>query len=72
MHHDTAVGHALRATYTYSAATGIAIGDAIAALAGAMDRPWDNLPHRRMYVTGGIGNSASNEGFNPFAGLFGN
>lgn len=60
---DKAVGHAVRATYLYSAATDLALIDNNDALAATMDRLWDNLTLRRMYVTGGIGNSASNEGF---------
>jgi hypothetical protein len=60
---DAVVGHAVRAMYLYSAATELAVIDRDAALADALDRLWDNLTLRKMYVTGGIGNSASNEGF---------
>lgn len=60
---DQVVGHAVRATYLYAAATEIAAIDDDTPLAAALDRLWDNLTERRMYVTGGIGNSASNEGF---------
>ncbi|GJQ29348.1 MAG: hypothetical protein HBSAPP03_12320 [Phycisphaerae bacterium] len=60
---DKAVGHAVRATYLYAAATRLAAIDGDEALGLAMDRLWDNLTQRKMYVTGGIGNSSSNEGF---------
>jgi uncharacterized protein len=58
-----AVGHAVRAVYLYSA---------MADLARELDDPtlfeacrglWDNLTHRRMYLTGGIGSARQNEGF---------
>ena len=29
----------------------------------AMDRLWDDVVHRNMYITGGIGSSHDNEGF---------
>lgn len=59
--HTEVVGHAVRAMYLYIAATELAAGDA--ELGQALERTWKNLTERRMYVTGGIGPSASNEGF---------
>ncbi len=58
-----AVGHAVRATYLYSAATDLATISPEPALSGALDRLWTDLTGRKMYVTGGIGNSGHNEGF---------
>jgi DUF1680 family protein len=57
------VGHAVRATYLYSAMADLAgeLGDA--ALLAACERLWDSACRRRMYVTGGIGPSGRNEGF---------
>jgi uncharacterized protein len=59
--HTQVVGHAVRAMYFYIAASELAEGDE--ALQQAIKRTWENLTGRRMYITGGIGPSASNEGF---------
>ncbi|CAN5593613.1 glycoside hydrolase family 127 protein [soil metagenome] len=61
--HTQIVGHAVRAVYLYMAATDLADGQADDALESALVRIWDNLTKKRMYVTGGIGPSAANEGF---------
>ncbi len=58
-----AVGHAVRAMYLYSAVTDIATVRGDASYLGALDRVWDDLTLKKMYVTGGIGPSAHNEGF---------
>ncbi len=57
--HSEVLGHAVRAMYLYAAAA--QIDDS--ALQAALKRCWENLTSRRMYITGGIGPSASNEGF---------
>jgi len=60
---DEAVGHAVRATYMYSG-----IAD-VAALTGdkeyieAIDRIWDNIVSKKLYITGGIGASRHGEAF---------
>lgn len=59
--HAEVVGHAVRAMYLYIAAAELAEGDE--ALQSALERAWQNLTGKRMYVTGGIGPSSSNEGF---------
>jgi DUF1680 family protein len=61
--HRTVVGHAVRAMYFYQAAAELARDQNDEALETALEAIWDNLTHRRMYVTGGIGPSAHNEGF---------
>lgn len=61
--HDAVVGHAVRAMYLYIAAADLADGQNDEALRTALQRAWDSLVKRRMYVTGGIGPSAKNEGF---------
>jgi hypothetical protein len=61
--HTQVVGHAVRAMYLYAAAADLADGQEDQALEGALERAWANLTRRRMYLTGGIGPSASNEGF---------
>lgn len=60
--HTSVVGHAVRGMYFYAAATDLAASDD-EGLFDALDRCWRNLTERRMYVTGGIGPSARNEGF---------
>ncbi|MFO0838915.1 MAG: glycoside hydrolase family 127 protein [Phycisphaerae bacterium] len=55
-------GHAVRAMYLYSAATDATIRGA-GNYRDALTAMWDDLTQRRMYVTGGIGSSGSNEGF---------
>jgi uncharacterized protein len=56
-------GHAVRAMYLYAAMADLAgeLGDA--SLVEAMDHLWRHLCTRNLYITGGIGPSASNEGF---------
>ncbi len=55
-------GHAVRAMYYYAAITDLAATDGNAAYEAAMDRVYGSML-RNMYVTGGIGQSRSNEGF---------
>ena len=56
-------GHAVRAMYLFAAMADLAgeLGDPT--LLAACERLWENLCARRMYLTGGIGNARSNEGF---------
>ena len=61
--HTEIVGHAVRAMYYYIAAADLADGRDDQELEVALERIWNNLTKKRMYVTGGIGPSASNEGF---------
>jgi DUF1680 family protein len=56
-------GHAVRAMYYYSGMADIAAVTGNEALAAALDRLWNNVVPGNLYVTGGIGQSASNEGF---------
>lgn len=58
-----AVGHAVRAAYLYTAATRLARESGDAELAEAMRRLFADVTERKMYLTGGIGSSAANEGF---------
>lgn len=57
------VGHAVRAMYLYCGMADLAAETGETALLEAMERLWGNVTQRRMYVTGGIGPSNSNEGF---------
>ncbi len=57
------VGHAVRAMYMY---TGVADVAAITNDTGyikAMNSIWEDVVFRKMYITGGIGSEATNEGF---------
>lgn len=56
-------GHAVRATYLFAGATDVAVESDDSALFAAMERLWENMTTRRMYVTGGIGSSAQGERF---------
>ncbi|MGQ9890092.1 MAG: glycoside hydrolase family 127 protein [Aggregatilineales bacterium] len=56
-------GHAVRAMYLYSAMADLANETGDAALLGACERIWHSVVDERMYITGGIGPSARNEGF---------
>jgi len=60
---DKVVGHAVRAMYLYSGMADIAAETGDAALAAACARLWADLVGKRLYVTGGMGPSAANEGF---------
>jgi len=57
------VGHAVRATYLFSAVADLAARTGDEGLVRAMDAVWDDTVSHKMYITGGIGPSASNEGF---------
>ncbi|MCS6861127.1 MAG: glycoside hydrolase family 127 protein, partial [Abditibacteriales bacterium] len=57
------VGHAVRAAYLLAAATDVAAETGDEELLKALERIWRNAATRRMFITGGIGTSASNEGF---------
>ncbi|MCC5974940.1 MAG: glycoside hydrolase family 127 protein [Rubellimicrobium sp.] len=59
----TVVGHAVRAMYLYSGMADIAAEYGDDTLTDALEILWDDLTGRQMYLTGGIGPAASNEGF---------
>lgn len=60
---DKIVGHAVRAMYMYTAMADLAADTGDAAMAEACRKLWHDAVDRRMYVTGGFGPSARNEGF---------
>jgi DUF1680 family protein len=60
---DKAVGHAVRAIYMYTAMADLAADLGDDALKRACELLWDDVTARRMYVTGGLGPAAANEGF---------
>ena len=57
------VGHAVRAMYLYSGATDVAGYFKDEPLMTAMRRIFNNVTRNKMYITGGIGSSRNNEGF---------
>jgi hypothetical protein len=58
-----AVGHAVRATYMYSGIADVAALAGEEAYVSAIDKIWGNVVGKKIYVTGGIGASASGEAF---------
>jgi len=56
-------GHAVRAMYLYTGAADVAalIGDVD--YMTAMQKVWEDVVYRNMYITGGIGSAGDNEGF---------
>lgn len=56
-------GHAVRCMYLYCGMADVAALKHDTAYIAAMDRLWDDVVLRNMYVTGGIGSSKNNEGF---------
>jgi len=63
LEHRSIKGHAVRAAYLMSGATDLARETADPALLRMLDRVWRNTTERNLYITGGIGPSAANEGF---------
>ncbi|MBB3609431.1 glycoside hydrolase family 127 protein [Rhizobium sp. BK602] len=63
------VGHAVRAMYLYSGMADIATEYNDDSLTSALETLWDDLTTKQMYVTGGIGPAASNEGFTDYYDL---
>lgn len=63
------VGHAVRAMYLYSGMADIATEYNDDTLTSALETLWDDLTTKQMYVTGGIGPAASNEGFTDYYDL---
>jgi len=57
------VGHAVRATYMYSAMTDIYMETGDASLLTALQAIWKSMTEKRMYITGGIGSLPLIEGF---------
>jgi uncharacterized protein len=52
---DEAVGHAVRAGYLYSAIADVAALTGDDSLTKAIDRIWDNMVTKKIYVQGGLG-----------------
>lgn len=61
--HESIIGHAVRAAYLFCGATDLAEETQDRPLMNMLDRVWASTTEKRMFVTGGIGPSGSNEGF---------
>lgn len=61
--HKNIKGHAVRAAYLMSGTTDVAAQTGDERLLTMLNRVWRNTTERNMYLTGGIGPSAHNEGF---------
>lgn len=59
------VGHAVRALYMYSAMADIAALMGDTSYLRASEAIWKNLITKKLYITGGVGQSGGNEGFGP-------
>lgn len=60
---DEAVGHAVRATYMYAGMADVAAVTGDTAYIHAVDRIWDNIVGKKLYITGGIGARYEGESF---------
>jgi len=60
-----AVGHAVRAMYTYSGMADVAAETKDVDYQSAVFSLWDNMVNRKYYITGGIGSGETSEGFGP-------
>ncbi|GAB6119834.1 glycoside hydrolase family 127 protein [Dysgonomonas termitidis] len=60
---DEAVGHAVRAAYMYSGMADVAALTGNEAYLHAIDKIWDNVVTKKLYITGGIGATGHGEAF---------
>ncbi|MBE3075852.1 MAG: glycoside hydrolase family 127 protein, partial [Actinobacteria bacterium] len=60
-----AVGHAVRAVYTYSGMADVAVETHDVDYQSAVKSLWDNIVQKKYYVTGGVGSGETSEGFGP-------
>ena len=60
---DEAVGHAVRAAYMYAGMADVAALTGDKNYINAIDNIWSNIVTKKLYITGGIGATASGEAF---------
>lgn len=58
-----AVGHAVRAAYMYAGMADVAALTGDTAYVHAIDRIWENIVGKKLYITGGIGATSRGEAF---------
>ena len=58
-----AVGHAVRAAYMYTGMADVATLTNDSGYVNAIDKIWEDIVYKQMYLTGGIGATGGNEGF---------
>ncbi len=56
-------GHAVRAMYLFTGMADVAAEKELPQYVEALERVWEDVVYRNMYVTGGIGSTRTNEGF---------
>ncbi|HEY2722134.1 MAG TPA: beta-L-arabinofuranosidase domain-containing protein [Chitinophagaceae bacterium] len=56
-------GHAVRAMYLYTGTADVAANTGDNGYMNAMEKVWEDVVERNMYITGGIGSAGDNEGF---------
>ena len=59
------VGHAVRAGYLYSGVADVAALTGDEAYFKALERIWENMSSKKLFITGGIGSRPQGEGFGP-------
>lgn len=60
---DEAVGHAVRAMYMYAGMTDVATLENDRDYQRAVEKIWENITHKKTYITGGIGARRQGEAF---------
>ncbi len=60
---DEAVGHAVRANYMYSGMADVAALTGDEEYLAAIDRIWDNVVTKKLYITGGVGATGAGEAY---------
>jgi len=60
---EEAVGHAVRATYMYAGMADVAALTGSADYIKAIDRLWENVVSKKLYLTGGVGARHTSEAF---------
>lgn len=60
---DEAVGHAVRANYMYSGMADVAALTGDKSYIHAIDKIWDNVAGKKLYITGGVGATGNGEAY---------
>ena len=60
---EEAVGHAVRANYMYSGMADVAALTGDEAYLAAIDKIWNNVVNKKIYITGGVGSTGAGEAY---------